>query len=86
MPSLTTPPERERLACQICRPHAAFVFRLQTRPPEFRTHEATLRLPHYGLVTRCHPMDGFVSGLQKSRFPSFLPLKLRRLWLFLRWD
>lgn len=33
----------------------------------------------------CHPQSGVVDGLQLTRFPSWLPSKLRGLWFFPRW-
>jgi len=33
----------------------------------------------------CRPQNGFVDGLQTTRFPSWLPSKLRGFWFFPRW-
>ena len=33
----------------------------------------------------CRPQSGFVDGLQLTRFPSWLPSKLRGFWFFPRW-
>lgn len=47
------------------------------------------RLRSVGIAARrlAHrPKDGFVDGLQVTRFPSCLPSKLRGFWLLPRWD
>ena len=55
---------------QVTVRHAVFASRLQARPPSVRTFGATsaIRL-RYGPVTRCHPEDGLVDGLQRLGFP-----------------
>ena len=55
---------------QITVRHVVFAFRLQARPPEISHFRGHIRVRlHYGPVTRCHPEDGLVDGLQRLGFP-----------------